>query len=209
MALKRMCYSYLCFGNEYYIAGVNILAESKNRTFVRNIPRLRTDICNDVTNVPFYKFSINNRKFKVAIKQLSSMVYLVSHSNTSLNVSSHIQDAQSVQRNKQLLYDFALKYNKDEESDPKISYVYSDDRKKRLEIVENSDKVILERQILCLTTYGEHELPPNLETDPCEYLCHYEGTGGPSYYSDFQSAYNDGLLFINTEEDQQHLPYTY
>ena len=69
MFARCVNYSEIWFCNEYFIADVNILAETPNRKFVKEIDLIlstyvKTFQYRNIKGAKLYEFNISNKKFK-------------------------------------------------------------------------------------------------------------------------------------------------
>ena len=120
MFARRVNYSKIWFCNEYFIADVNILAETPNRKFVKELDLILSDYVKtfqyrNIKGAKLYEFNINNKKFKIAIAEIELGIYLIAYlSGRDLRISAEADNIDGRKRNKDLLYEFALKNYFDE-----------------------------------------------------------------------------------------------
>ena len=120
MFARRVNYSEIWFCNEYFIADVNILAETPNRKFVKEIDLIlstyvKTFQYRNIKGAKLYEFNISNKKFKIAIAEIELGIYLIAYlSGRDLRISAEADNIDGRKRNKHLLYEFALKNYFDE-----------------------------------------------------------------------------------------------
>ena len=192
-----MNYSEIWFCNEYYIADVNIMAESINRRFMKEIDLIlsgygKTFQYRNIKGAKLYQFNICNKKFKIAIAEIELGIYLIAYlSGGDLRISAEVNNNDSRKRNKCLLYNFALKNYFDEDNSGKYVYKYSKKRDKRLKIEETIDLVKVYFEEFYLNPDAEIDFPENLKENPYALLGWYEDDGTNAIYKDFQTAIQD------------------
>ena len=109
MFARRVNYSEIWFCNEYFIADVNILAETPNRKFVKEINLIlsgyvKTFQYRNVKGAKLYEFHISNKKFKIAIAEIESGIYLIAYlSGRDVRISVEANNIDGRKRNKDLL----------------------------------------------------------------------------------------------------------
>lgn len=197
MFARYVNYSEIWFCNEYYIADVNIMAESTNRKFLKEIDLIlsryiKTFEYRKIKGAKLYQFNINNNKFKIAIAEIELGIYVIAYlSGKDLRISAKVSNNDSRKKNKNMLYDFALKNYFDEDSSGKYVYKYSKNKDKRLKIEETTDSVKVYYEKFYLNPDAEIDFPENLKENPYSFLGWYEDNGKISIYKDFQTAIND------------------
>jgi len=197
MFARRVNYSEIWFCNEYFIADVNILAETPNRKFVKEINLIlsgyvKTFQYRNVKGAKLYEFHISNKKFKIAIAEIESGIYLIAYlSGRDVRISVEANNIDGRKRNKDLLYEFALKNYFDENNSGTYIYQYSKNRDRRLKIEETIDAVKVDFEKFCLNPDAEIDFPENLKENPYALLGWYEADRTRSIYKDFQTAIQD------------------
>ena len=112
MFAKYVNYSEIWFCNEYFISDVNILSESDNRRFVKEVDLMmghyaKTFQFRKIRGAKLYRFNIGNKKFKIAIAEIEADIYLIAYlSGRDLRISAK-QPIISRKRKKCLLLNFA------------------------------------------------------------------------------------------------------
>lgn len=197
MFARRVNYSEIWFCNEYFIADVNILAETPNRKFVKEIDLIlstygKTFQYRNIKGAKLYEFNISNKKFKIAIAEIELGIYLIAYlSDRDLRISAEADNIDGRKRNKDLLYEFALKNYFDENNSGTYIYQYSKNRDRRLKIEETIDAVKVDFEKFCLNPDATIDFPKNLKENPYALLGWYEDDGTRSIYKDFQTAIQD------------------
>ena len=197
MFARRVNYSEIWFCNEYFIADVNILAETPNRKFVKEIDLIlstyvKTFQYRNIKGAKLYEFNISNKKFKIAIAEIELDIYLIAYlSGRDLRISAEADNIDGRKRNKDLLYEFALKNYFDENNSGTYIYQYSKNRDRRLKIEETIDAVKVDFEKFCLNPDATIDFPENLKENPYALLGWYEDDGTRSIYKDFQTAIQD------------------
>ncbi len=197
MFARRVNYSEIWFCNEYFIADVNILAETPNRKFVKEIDLIlstyvKTFQYRNIKDAKLYEFNISNKKFKIAIAEIELGIYLIAYlSGRDLRISAEADNIDGRKRNKHLLYEFALKNYFDENNSGSYIYQYSKNRDRRLKIEEIIDAVKVDFEKFCLNPDATIDFPENLKENPYALLGWYEDDGTRSIYKDFQTAIQD------------------
>ena len=197
MFARRVNYSEIWFCNEYFIADVNILAETPNRKFVKEIDLIlstyvKTFQYRNIKGAKLYEFNISNKKFKIAIAEIELDIYLIAYlSGRDLRISAEADNIDGRKRNKDLLYEFALKNCFDENNSGTYIYQYSKNRDRRLKIEETIDAVKVDFEKFCLNPDATIDFPENLKENPYALLGWYEDDGTRSIYKDFQTAIQD------------------
>lgn len=194
MFARRVNYSEIWFCNEYFIADVNILAETPNRKFVKEIDLILSAYVKkfqyrNIKGAKLYEFNISNKKFKIAIAEIELGIYLIAYlSGRDLRISAEADNIDGRKRNKNLLYEFALKNYFDENNSGTYIYQYSKNRDRRLKIEETIDAVKVGFEKFCLNPDATIDFPENLKENPYALLGWYEDDGTRSIYKDFQTA---------------------
>ena len=189
--------SEIWFCNEYFIADVNILAETPNRKFVKEIDLIlstyvKTFQYRNIKGAKLYEFNISNKKFKIAIAEIELGIYLIAYlSGRDLRISAEADNIDGRKRNKDLLYEFALKNYFDENNSGTYIYQYSKNRDRRLKIEETIDAVKVDFEKFCLNPDATIDFPENLKENPYALLGWYEDDRTRSIYKDFQTAIQD------------------
>ena len=197
MFARRVNYSEIWFCNEYFIADVNILAETPNRKFVKEIDLIlstygKTFQYRNIKGAKLYEFNISNKKFKIAIAEIELGIYLIAYlSGRDLRISAEADNIDGRKRNKDLLYEFALKNYFDENNSGTYIYQYSKNRDRRLKIEETIDAVKVDFEKFCLNPDATIDFPENLKENPYALLGWYEDDSTRSIYKDFQTAIQD------------------
>ena len=197
MFARRVNYSEIWFCNEYFIADVNILAETPNRKFVKGIDLIlstygKTFQYRNIKGAKLYEFNISNKKFKIAIAEIELGIYLIAYlSDRDLRISAEADNIDGRKRNKDLLYEFALKNYFDENNSGTYIYQYSKNRDRRLKIEETIDAVKVDFEKFYLNPDATIDFPENLKENPYALLGWYEDDGTRSIYKDFQTAIQD------------------
>ena len=197
MFARRVNYSEIWFCNEYFIADVNILDETPNRKFVKGIDLIlstygKTFQYRNIKGAKLYEFNISNKKFKIAIAEIELGIYLIAYlSSRDLRISAEADNIDGRKRNKNLLYEFALKNYFDENNSGTYIYQYSKNRDRRLKIEETIDAVKVDFEKFYLNPDATIDFPENLKENPYALLEWYEDDGIRSIYKDFQTAIQD------------------
>ena len=197
MFARCVNYSEIWFCNEYFIADVNILAETPNRKFVKEIDLIlstyvKTFQYRNIKGAKLYEFNISNKKFKIAIAEIELGIYLIAYlSGRDLRISAEADNIDGRKRNKDLLYEFALKNYFDENNSGTYIYQYSKNRDRRLKIEETIDAVKVDFEKFCLNPDATIDFPENLKENPYALLGWYEDDRTRSIYKDFQTAIQD------------------
>jgi len=197
MFARHVNYSEIWFCSEYFIADINILAESTNRKFVKEIDLIlsayaKTFRYRNIKGAKLYQFEIRNKKFKIAIAEMELGIYLIAYlSGRDSRIAAEVNNNDSRQRNKHLLYNFALKNYCNEDDSGKFVYKYSKKRDKRLKIEETINSVKVYFETFHLNPDAEIDFPENLKENPYALLGWYENDGTIAIYKDFQTAIQD------------------
>lgn len=197
MFARYVNYAEIWFCNEYFIADVNIMAESNSRSFIKEIDLIlgqynKTSPYRKIKGAKLYRFDIGNKKFKIAIAEMELGIYLIAYlSGRDVRISAKVSNNDSRKRNKDLLYDFALKNYIDEENSGAYIYQYSKNRDKRLKMEETIDAVKVDFEKFCLNPDATIDFPKNLKENPYAFLGWYEDDRNRSIYQDLQTAIQD------------------
>ena len=108
-----------------------------------------------------------------------------------MRISAEADNIDGRKRNKDLLYEFALKNYFDENNSGTYIYQYSKNRDRRLKIEETIDAVKVDFEKFCLNPDATIDFPENLKENPYALLGWYEDDRTRSIYKDFQTAIQD------------------
>lgn len=190
---RKTYFNILCYTNEYYIAGVNVLQESVHRKYIKEVDLSLSGYSKKflykyVNKAKLYIYKINGKKFKLAIAQMAKDVYLIAYL-TAFNFVRciAIDNEESRQKNIALIYAFALSHTKSEKEGNK--YIYSKDRKKRVEITTQNEGVIaINYQSFEFNPDADIDFPDDIINNPYEHLGWYVDNGANSIVDDEQTA---------------------
>ena len=177
MINRKVYFAEVWFGDQYYIGGVDILAESPNKTFVKKV-KFRLDVrpkrCYDAD---LYKFVINKRSFKVAITPpINNVRYIAFLTWMSFNASVEANDRKSRDLNREILLRTAVKHLSSFDG----NCVYSDDLQNRCVIEEKGGNYAVTQQIFKLNP--DATIDYSDDNNPYQHIGWYENVGGTSYF---------------------------
>ena len=209
MFAKRSYYLEIWFCNQYYIGGVNILEESQNRKFIKIVDLIQRG-CNKnflyrkINKAKLYEFFIGGKRFKIAIAEIEEGIWVIAFlSGIDLRLSAKINDRESRNKNRQLLYAFALNHIVAEEQSERFCYVYSSNKEMRAKLEKLEDKTTIVFQKFFVNPDAEIDFPDDLKENPYQHLGWYEDEQGLSVYPDFESAIKDAEKILSGDNTQQ------
>ncbi|MCM1534261.1 MAG: hypothetical protein NC099_06385 [Corallococcus sp.] len=190
---RKTHFEEIWFCKEYYIGDVDIMSD-RNRQFIKSVDINLSDYAQNypykfLNDAKLYKTSINNRKFKFAIANLTRDVTVIAYlSYFSFMQAVKATDNTSRQRNKDNLRKLALEHAFTESSDDEI-YIYAKDKMTRIRIEKEKNYVKASKQKFLLYPDATSIIPSNLKENPYEFLGWYEDEdNGISVYSDLETA---------------------
>ncbi len=136
--LKKPYFQELCFGEKYFIAGVDIFTDDKSRKFLKKIKITAEFVLdegkNAVLDAKLFQFCINKIKFKLIISRFTPDVAVIGYPSwLSLNRFAKAQTEQSRKENNKILKQIAKKHFIEVHNDPNI--FYSHDKGKMYKII--------------------------------------------------------------------------
>ena len=193
MFTKVAHFAEVWFCDRFYIGGVNILGDSPNKVFVKKVKFSLYKKSKIYYTADLYKFTINGHAFKIAITpKINNIRYIAYLSEHSFHTHVKANDRQSLNLNKDILTDFALKHF----SSDKTNAIYSKNLRYRCVIRPKNDMFAVVMQHFWLNPDATIDYPEDT-LGPYSYLGYYRDESGISYYADEISAKQFAVAQMN------------
>ncbi len=143
---KKPYFQELCFGEKFFIAGIDIFTDSLSKEFLKKINITAEFVLKEGKNVvldaDLFQFCINNIKFKLIIARLASDVAVIGYPTfLSLNRYVKVQNEFSRQENRKILAQTSKKHSLIS-NDPNT--FYSQDKGKMYKIIPKNLTFLVE-----------------------------------------------------------------
>lgn len=189
---KKAHYSEIIFGEEYYIGGVDIFSQSPARTLLKTVNlKLPVKVSYEtMENVTLYLFKIKGKKFRLAIKEISKNIHIISYlSEVGLQIACRVNDGSDYDRNHDILTKSVLE-NVREFLTTEKNIMYSSDFMRRFVFVEENSCVKVWEENFYINENIEIDFPADLNR-PYTDSYYYVRDGRLSIYATLEEAVKD------------------
>lgn len=190
--IKKAHFSEIIFGEEYYIGGVDIFSESPARTLLKTVNlKLSVKVSYEtMENVPLYLFKIKGKKFRLAIKEVSKNIHIISYlSGYALQIAYRINDGSDYDRNHDILTKSVLE-NVREYLTPEKNMMYSRDFMRRFVLAVEDGCVKVWEESFCINEDITIDFPADLNRAYTDSY-YYVRDGRLSIYATLEDAVKD------------------